>query len=328
MREYDFELAIENVNKTSLAVRNNDAMKLNYTRLALLRELETLGSITGVAKAHGLTRSAVSQQLSLLEQEVGEPLFVRSSKGGQLNEFGQMLAKRAETVVDEMTRIETELSSRQDEFSGTLKIAAFGTIAFKLLPKLVAELESDHPNLAIHFQELEPEEGLQGLKSKSYDLALVDDIRGHPSLSGAAVDIWPLRKDRMMALLKSDHPLLQTKRDHLPLSSLKDAQWALNVSAGDYQSFVNDACRRAGFSPKVVRACRNMMLTAEFVRHGQAVTVLPELALGTLVDLRGITALPIFPEVRREIFCAIPRGTDARPALRLLIKRMRQLSAL
>jgi DNA-binding transcriptional LysR family regulator len=302
-------------------------MKLNFTRLTLLRELQILGSITSVAHAHGLTRSAVSQQLSLLEQELGEPLFVRSSKGVELNEFGKMLAKRAESLIEEMTRIETELSSRHDEFSGTLRIAAFGTIAFKLLPRLVAELEAEHPNLAIHFQELEPEEGLQGLRSKSYDLAIVDDIRGHPSMSGAAIDLWPLCKDRMMALLNSDHPLVQGKRDYVPLSSLKDAHWALNVSAGDYQSFVNDACRRAGFTPKVVRACRNMMLTAEFVRHGQAVTVLPELAIDTLVDMHGITALPIYPEVKREIFCAIPRGTDARPALRLLIKRMRQLSS-
>lgn len=302
-------------------------MKLNYARLMLLRELELLGSITAVSQANGLTRSAVSQQLSLLEQEVGEPLFFRSSKGGQLNDFGQMLAERAALLNQTMTRIESELASRHDEFSGTLRIAAFGTIAFKLLPGLVAEFESDHRALSIEVYEVEPEEGLQGLKSKTYDLAIVDDIRGHPSVSGAAIDVWSLCRDRMMALLNTDHPLAQTKRDSLPLTSLRDAQWALNVSASAYQTFVNEACLKAGFKPKVIRACRNMMLTAEFVRHGQAVTVLPELALNTLVDMRGITALPIHPEVTREIFCAIPRGTDARPALRLLIKRMRKLCA-
>lgn len=319
--------ASDNVNNNFWGVNFSDVMKLNYQRLSLLRDLDLLGTIAAVARANNLSRSAVSQQLSLLEQEVGEPLFLRSTKGGELNDLGQRLAFQAARLVEQMAHIENEITARSDSLSGVVRIAAFGTIAFRLLPQLVAALEQRHPALEIHFQEAEPEEGIQGLKAKSCDLAIIDDMRGDPALSGAAIDLWPLCHDRMMALTSIDHPLAAQARSGIALRKLAEEAWALNVAAGSYQSFVTSACRRTGFLPRVVRSCRNMALTAEFVRHGRVVTVLPELALDTLVDMTGLVAIPITPEIRREIFCAVPRGAETRAALRAIIREVRRIAS-
>ena len=64
-------------------------------RLALLVEVVEQGSITAAAELMMYTPSAVSQQLRKLEQEVGQPLLNRRSRGVVPTEAGQVLAGRA-----------------------------------------------------------------------------------------------------------------------------------------------------------------------------------------------------------------------------------------
>ena len=73
---------------------------LDVGRLRLLREIGTRGSIAGAARALGLTPSAVSQQLAVLERDCGASLVDRSSRGVVLTGAGRQLASRAEQVLD------------------------------------------------------------------------------------------------------------------------------------------------------------------------------------------------------------------------------------
>ena len=61
----------------------------------MLREVALRGTIAGAARALGLTSSAVSQQIAVLEREAGVPLFDRSSRGVVLTGAGAMLSERA-----------------------------------------------------------------------------------------------------------------------------------------------------------------------------------------------------------------------------------------
>ena len=68
---------------------------LDLRRLRLLRELEERGTLAAVATALGYTPSAVSQQLSVLEKEVGVRLLEKAGRGVRLTDAGRLLSQHA-----------------------------------------------------------------------------------------------------------------------------------------------------------------------------------------------------------------------------------------
>ncbi|MFD2397562.1 LysR family transcriptional regulator [Prauserella oleivorans] len=68
-------------------------------RLRLLRELSLHGTIAATARVCSLTPSAVSQQLTLLEREVGSPLFIRDGRTLVLTEAARVLVDHTEGIL-------------------------------------------------------------------------------------------------------------------------------------------------------------------------------------------------------------------------------------
>jgi DNA-binding transcriptional LysR family regulator len=67
---------------------------LDLRRLRLLRELEARGTLGAVATALDYSPSAVSQQLAVLEREVGARLFEKAGRGVRLTDAGRVLPRR------------------------------------------------------------------------------------------------------------------------------------------------------------------------------------------------------------------------------------------
>src|SRR3954447_22661453 len=94
-------------------------------RLRLLRELAARGTVTAVAEALAYTPSAVSQQLTQLEREVGMPLLERAGRGVRLNEAGRPLAAHADAVMARLEAPEADLAGLSGRAAGRLRIACF-----------------------------------------------------------------------------------------------------------------------------------------------------------------------------------------------------------
>lgn len=72
---------------------------LDLRRMMLLADLADLGSVTAVAEHRSITSSAVSQQLRVLEEEVGAVLFRRDGRTLGLTRSGQVLAEHVRRVL-------------------------------------------------------------------------------------------------------------------------------------------------------------------------------------------------------------------------------------
>ena len=103
-------------------------------RLALLVEVVEQGSITAAADTMMYTPSAVSQQLRKLEQEVGQPLLNRRSRGVVPTEAGQILAGHARKIVGQMRAARADLDQIAGLRRGSLTVGTFPTLAGSFLP--------------------------------------------------------------------------------------------------------------------------------------------------------------------------------------------------
>ncbi|MFK0002706.1 LysR family transcriptional regulator [Paenarthrobacter sp. NPDC090522] len=251
---------------------------LNVGRLRVLRELHHRKTLSAVAEALSCSTSAVSQQVRLLEQEIGVALVEPAGRRLQLTSQGLTLVDYAEKILDMLEQAEDEMSAPLEQIRGTVKIAAFQTAALTFLPRVIRELRELHPELTIEFHQGEPEETLPALQSGEYDLVIAEAYPGMPAPSIPGIEYETLFEDPLwLAMDSSTASTIEPERDII--GQLAEAGWAVEAQDSVPRTWVINQCRKAGFEPRIICSSEDLAVRFHFVETGLAVAVLPTMAL-------------------------------------------------
>lgn len=122
-------------------------------RLELLRVFATAAGAANFREA--AQRLAVSPQVVTravreLEDELGEPLFHRSTRGVRLTDFGRLLSERARTAVGGVDQLFQRIDRRAlSQHAGTVRVALPGVLGRQMIPKALAPMLQEHPGLVL-----------------------------------------------------------------------------------------------------------------------------------------------------------------------------------
>lgn len=291
---------------------------MDVVRLNTLRELSIRHTMAAVAEVLNLTPSAVSQQISQLEGEVGVPLVERSGRGVRLTPAGDILVSHAQRIMTILDEARSEMAQMREQIAGSLRIAAFATAAAALLPPVLRVLRQSYPRLQVTVLEMEPSEGLASLGSWTADLAIVDDLSVRLARMEDTVEEVALIDDELKVIMAKNHSLAQ--KSSISMADLRDEEWALDSATSFYGEFVSALCRKAGFTPKVNAACRGSEIIAAMVASGCSVSIIPGLRLGQMTQ--DLAALPLRPAVRRRISVAYRQGERSHPAIQAFVQQL------
>lgn len=292
---------------------------IDVGKLRLLRELAQRQTMSAVADAVCITASAVSQQLSNLEDEVGVSLIERYGRGVRLTPAGRKLVEHADRVFAVLEEAESDLLKVRGTLSGTVKIAAFSSIAVSLMPSVITDLNARFPSLSIQLHDFEPAEALAALRSWHIDLALIDDMFALPARDAHTVERHFLFTDELYAVLPADHRL--NCADAVNLTELSNEHWALNAHTSAYYQAIASACRKAGFEPTVNSSCRNVEVTLAMVASGCSVSILPRSL--TYRRLGDICVKQLNPPMTRRVDAAVRHGSGGSPAISAVLDALR-----
>lgn len=109
----------------------------------------THGSFSRAGVEVGLTQSAVSRQIALLEDWLQTPLFDRVGRRVQLNEAGQAYAEEVQPALDRIRRATRRLAARQPQ--AALRIATLPSFGMRWLAPRLPQLSALHPDLVVDF---------------------------------------------------------------------------------------------------------------------------------------------------------------------------------
>lgn len=292
---------------------------MDLARLRALRELSFRKTMAAVAEALHVSPSAVSQQIALLEAEVGIPLVERHGRGVHLTQAGQRLAERAERIFSEVESARADIAELRKVITGEIRVAAFPSIAAALIPGTVHELSRLHPQLTVQFDEMEPAESLAALRSWQADVAIIDDLNVPPGVLDPNVETIPLMQDVFNVMVSKKHRLAE--RPTVTLAELRDERWAIDTASSTYTRMLSAACQAAGFNPQIVARCRGFEVTIALIREGCGISMLPGLRASH--DLDEVWVCKLVPEIRRSISLAFRRGEKRNPALRAFVAQIR-----
>jgi DNA-binding transcriptional LysR family regulator len=142
---------------------------MDWDKLRIFHAVAEAGSFTHAGEALSLSQSAISRQISALEESLKTPLFHRHARGLLLTEQGELLYRTVHEMSGRLAMAEAQLTDRKDRPTGELKVTA--TVAFGSIwvaPRIKAFIEK-YPDvtMALHL-----DDGELDLSMREADVAL------------------------------------------------------------------------------------------------------------------------------------------------------------
>jgi DNA-binding transcriptional LysR family regulator len=291
---------------------------LDVHRLRLLRELHRRGTLAAVAVALNYSPSAVSQQLSLLEAEVGVPLLEKVGRGVALTAPARLLVGHADAVLAQLERAEADLAALHDDVTGTLRVASFQSVLFALVPAALTLLTQRHPSLRVELSQREPDPAFSLLAAHDVDLVLGEEYPGYPQPRAVDADDEDLLLDELRLALPLEGPWSGARN----LRDVAGAPWVVEPRDTEPGMWCLAECRQAGFEPDARISSPDVLLHVHLVETGHAVSLLPDLAWAGRRPALRLVDLPGHPV--RRLFTRVRRGAAGRPAVQAFRQALRE----
>ncbi|WZY00591.1 LysR family transcriptional regulator [Bacillus sp. FSL W7-1360] len=234
------------------------------------------GQVTKAAKKLHMAQPPLSQQLKLLEQELGVTLFERHRRTMTLTQAGEVLFTKAERLLQEMEEIRMEVRDRGEGLSGTL---AIGTVksCFAYLPAQMQQFRTQYPNVRFSLHDGDSYRISELVKNRTVELGLVR---------------LPLPLSEFAHIRLPDEPFvvvfpagwrLPQSGNSLSMADLREVPLLLlhRVHGTGQYEMVLDACRAHQFEPNVVCECPDVTLLLALVANGVGATIVPKSTLET-----------------------------------------------
>lgn len=118
---------------------------MHIESLEFFQKIAKLKSISKVANSSHISQSALSQQMQRLEESLGFELFVRSNRGVELTEGGNIVLKYSDHIIRTYKTMMEQLENQQN-VNRVIKIEAARTIASYCLPRALYRMKESYPS--------------------------------------------------------------------------------------------------------------------------------------------------------------------------------------
>ena len=273
---------------------HDDAQHLfDMRRLALLVEVVEQGSITAAAELMMYTPSAVSQQLRKLEQEVGQPLLTRRSRGVVPTEAGQVLADHARKIVRQMHAAQSDLDQIAGLKRGSLTIGTFPTLAGSFLPTVIRVFKKRYPAIGLSVRSARFDELVADLESGVTGLCLLWDYPWNP-FHDDAIRVTEVFREATVILVARGHRLAD--QEQVTMDELRHESWIVRAEAHPVVEVLQRSAHEAGFEPTIGFLANDYQEAQAMVSVGMGVAMVPKTAVALQhPDVRVLSLGPDAP---------------------------------
>jgi DNA-binding transcriptional LysR family regulator len=211
--------------------------------LHTFRVVVDAGRISAAARALHLSQPAVSQQIHKLEDRCGRPLLTRSARGVTPTEAGTLLLGYARRVQALLEDAAAELSA-VERLAGRLKISASTTLAFYILPSVLATFRARHPAVAVELLVGNTRHVVEHVRSGEVSVGLIEGPGRVPHLH-----VEHFLDDEILPCVAGVDSRL---RHAVPrtIAELAQVPLILRESGSGTRAVVDDALHKAGLSAR------------------------------------------------------------------------------
>ena len=270
-------------------------MELKY-----IREFVTLaetGNYFETAERLFITTSSLSRHIKALEEELGMPLFDRTTRKVTLNQHGRLFLPYARQFV----QIDDECAMAFDEEAmyskGAISIGSIPMMKAYGISDILRQYRQSNKNVIININEADSTPLADMLRKSEIDFAFLRNR--HVSVD--EFDTIPIAEDHLVAVLPKAHPL--AKQQTIAIGQLENESLLLISKNSFMYRLCTDLCRAAGFQPKVVFTSQRAENLIELISQGTGIALLMSKPIAPILP-EDLTRVDIEPRVTTTVFLA------------------------
>jgi len=291
-------------------------MELKYIREFV--SLAETGNYFETAERLFITTSSLSRHIKALEEELGMPLFDRTTRKVVLNRHGRLFLPYAKQFV----KIDDECAMAFEEEAmyskGAIGIGSIPMMKAYGISDILRQYRQNNKNVIININEADSTPLAEMLRKGEIDFAFLRNRH----ISVEEFDTIPISEDHLVAVLPKAHPLARQKT--ITISQLEDEALLLISKNSFMYRLCTDLCRDAGFQPKVVFTSQRAENLVELISQGTGIALLMSKPVAPILP-EDLTRVDIEPRVTTTIFLAYLKDRKFNTACKRFLELVKTL---
>lgn len=217
-----------------------------------------------------ISTSTLSKHIRKMEEELGIPLFDRSTRTVSLSKFGAILLPYAQKIAEITEQYTSDINHAMTIADNHLDIGFLPILGRFGILETLSEFSSAHPSITMNITEGNQLEEL--LLAQKFDFVFVDSN----GPENPKIERLVLKTDRLAAIFPKNHPLAE--KTSVTAEQLRDERFILQCTAEGKptlttQSFLS-RCQNAGFEPSVALTTRYITTISRLIKQGKGIGIL------------------------------------------------------
>ena len=265
-------------------------MELRQLRYALSVAKER--SFTRASTGLNVSQSAVSEQVALLEGEIGFPLFRRTPRGIEVTERGRSFLYEAERVIGDVLSLTDSARRLRGAPIDTLTLAMGSGMAQIFMPRLFRDLGKALPGVRLEILTAPTRNIFSELHEEHIDAGIA--IESDPERVPAGIVIDRLTQAEMALIVPPGHRLARSRKA-VDIGSLVTEPIVMSELTVGYGQIVLSMFADLGIRPNILAVADNIETQKVIVQAGRAIAIVPRACAENEAKLGVIKVLPIAP---------------------------------
>jgi DNA-binding transcriptional LysR family regulator len=247
-------------------------------------ELRHLRYFVAVAQEEHMTRAAaklgiqqppLTQQIQILEKELGVKLFLRESRRIQLSPAGRVFLTDAQAILASAEQAILRVQRFELGEEGNLRLGFTSSASLhQMTPDLVRAFRETYPLIKLDIEEGAAHDLMHALAQEKIDIAFSrSSVKPYPGTAS-----FELLKEDMVIAIPMNHPLSNSPNGVLSLKDLRNENFIFYQQvngSGIKESLINE-CAKEGFEPKSAQVVYRIMGALHIVASGLGIAIVPK----------------------------------------------------
>jgi DNA-binding transcriptional LysR family regulator len=265
---------------------------LDFRQLRYALSVSKERSFTGAAKRLNISQSAVSEQVKLLEAEIGFELFHRTSRGVESTDRGRTFLYESERVMGDLLSLTDTARRLRGALSDTLMIGMGSGMAQIFIPRMFADLKRDLPGVRLEIMTAPTKNIFNELHEERIDAGIA--IESNPDRLPAGL-IFDRLVDAEMALITHPKHALARSKQPIDIGRLVAEPFIMSELTVGYGQVVFSLFTDLGIRPNILAVVDNIETMKMIVQAEGGIAIVPRACAENEVALGLLKALAIAP---------------------------------
>ena len=255
--------------------------KLTLRQLEIFLNVVKEGHLTNVAKAMGLSQSAISMAIKELEKILGNPLFDRINKKLILNEMGRAFEKEVTPILKKINDIEYEFKNTVNK--GMVRVGASTTIVDYLMPPIICSYMNTYPDVKVALKEGNTKKIVDLIKEGELDVGFIEGVANDPEIIKTIIGVDEL------VVVTTDESL----KNECFIDTIQDKKWVLREEgSGTREVFLDYVKDKVDHINVFLELGHTESIKSLLINH-QCLTCISKIAVTREIEEKKLLQVPL-----------------------------------